>query len=171
MCERRKRWVWKMLGIFVFGKIPGIMACQTILKEIRIWAVMLVVSVALVNCTFDETILEESQEPEYTMTVEASMGGNPQTKALGFKDEKLVATWTENDVIYVFKETNFLGFLRPAEISTDGASCKLAGKMKVAPSIGDELTLNTSHRTAILLRTARWPISPRTVTTRWPRSR
>lgn len=130
-----------MLGIFVFGKIPGIMACQTLLKEIRIWAVMLVVSVALVNCTFDETILEESQEPEYTMTVEASMGGNPQTKALGFKDEKLVATWTENDVIYVFKETNFLGFLRPAEISTDGASCKLAGKMKVAPSIGDELTL------------------------------
>ena len=130
-----------MSGTFVFGKILGIMACQTILKEIRIWAVMLVVSVALVNCTLDEPILEESQEPEYTMTVEASMGGNPQTKALGFKDDKLVATWTENDVIYVFKETSFLGFLRPAEISTDGASCKLAGKMKVAPSIGDELTL------------------------------
>lgn len=130
-----------MSGTFEFGKKNGIMACQTILKEIRIWAVMLVVSVALVNCTLDEPILEESQEPEYTMTVEASMGGNPQTKALGFKDDKLVATWTENDVIYVFKETNFLGFLRPAEISTDGASCKLAGKMKVAPSIGDELTL------------------------------
>lgn len=117
------------------------MAFLTNLKKIRIWAMMLVASVALVSCTLDETILEDIQEQEYTMTVEASMGGNPQTKALGFKDEKLVATWTENDVIYVFKETNFLGFLQPAEISSDGASCTLAGKMKVAPSIGDELTL------------------------------
>ena len=43
-----------MSGTFEFGKILGIMACQTLLKEIRIWATMLVASGVLMSCTLDE---------------------------------------------------------------------------------------------------------------------
>lgn len=64
-----------MSGTFEFSKKLGIMACQTLLKDIRIWATMLVASGVLVSCTLDEPNLQESQELSYSPKIRRGKSG------------------------------------------------------------------------------------------------
>ena len=89
------------------------------------------------------------------MTVEATLGGDDATTRALSIDSKgaLNATWSEGDKVTVYKvnENTFTeyGTLTATNVSADGLSCTLRGKLTVeattAPAEGDELMLQFNN--------------------------
>ena len=82
-------------------------------KYIISLGVLLMAMVATTACSSGDTIIDEPinepiVKPEapktYTMTVQATMGGDAATtRALGFDGTNLIATWTKDDVVKVYR--------------------------------------------------------------------
>ena len=89
----------------------------------------------LASCTKDLPDDLLPADGRYSMTVQASKEG---TKALGFSDGKLNATWTEGDVVKVYQGNNEIGEL---SAQSTGTPTTLRGELTVAPSANDVLTL------------------------------
>ena len=88
-----------------------------------------------------ETVLPEQPVQEdgtYTLTVEASKGERPDTKALMFVVNNLNALWQKGEQVSVYKADEFLGTLTP---QNDGEGTTLQGKITGKVRKGDVLTL------------------------------
>ena len=102
--------------------------------NIRTLAVLLMASAAIVSCSVKEDIFEEEtiikEEPAkvYTLSVNATKGGDDEaTKALSLDGKTLNASWATTENIYVKKgDTWATGSLQP---DADAATATLKGKL------------------------------------------
>ena len=94
--------------------------------------------------TFVSCDKEESDQPlagkTYTMTVNATKGGNNVTKALDLDGDNITATWATSEHVYVQKGSTWAtGSLQPQE---DGTSTTLKGELShIDIEAGNTLTL------------------------------
>ena len=113
-------------------------------KNILSMAALLMASAAVFTaCSSDDNITgEQPANPtgKYTMTVNASKGGDATTRALSLEGKTLNATWAITENVYVKKGSNWAtGSLKP---QADGATATLKGELSgVTIAAGDELTL------------------------------
>lgn len=75
----------------------------------------------------------------YSLTIEASKGGDAKTRALTPGETSLVSTWETSDLVYVTKSgaSSSCGSLQP---KSSGATATLSGKITGTFAQGDELT-------------------------------
>lgn len=91
----------------------------------------------------------QPQQPQvYTMTVQATKGGDAQTRALADNGSTLTATWATTEHVYVQKgDTWVTGSLQP---QSAGTTAKLFGNLSgVAFAAGDNVTLQFPKSGAI----------------------
>ena len=116
-------------------------------RNIRTLAALLMAGAAFTACSSDDNISEQPANPAgekvYTLTVNATKGGDAQTRALEFSGEKLVAKWATTDMISVIKNSSYLGYLSPTNISADGNSATFTGTITTSDlNVGDNLILS-----------------------------
>ena len=124
----------------------------TMKKNILSLAALLIASATFVACSSDDNILNDQtintpndQTGKYTMTIEASKGGDVTTRALTIVNsagntEVLNASWVTSENVYVKKgETWAAGSLKP---QADGVTATLKGTLAdITIAENDELTL------------------------------
>lgn len=97
----------------------------------------------VIACTGIEQVdpIDEPDGPKtYTMTVKAAK--DVDTKALSLDGTKLNALWAENDAVIVVNSSNVeIGTLYAQDLSADGKSCTLKGRLDTAPADDETLTL------------------------------
>ena len=116
-------------------------------SNIRTLAALLMAGAAFTACSSDDNISEQPANPAgekvYTLTVNATKGGDAQTRALNLDGEKLVASWETTDYISVINKTksySLSGSLNPTNISADGNSATLTGTV-TGVAVDDDLIL------------------------------
>lgn len=132
---------------------------KKMMKPIQMMAALLVAAAATTACTSDDVVAGKPTENKtdapktYTLTVEATMGGgDAATRALGFDKGALIATWTEGDVVTVeeyiedggsgiSRVPEQYGTLKATDVSDDGRTCTLTGKVTSDFTKGKWLTL------------------------------
>lgn len=107
-------------------------------------AALLMAGAAFTACSDKDNIIEEqpTAAKTYKMTVDASMGGGAQTRALYFNSTSLDVKWASSDQVSVFPEAwsrTAYGALTAA--ASDNGSTTLTGDLTTAPSAGDNLKL------------------------------
>jgi len=118
-------------------------------KNILSLAALLMASAAVFTaCSSDDNVTSEqpaNPTGKYTMTVQASKGGDATTRALTLgrndADTKNVlnATWDANEVVLVYQGGSQIGTLHSAASSTNETT--LTGTLDSAPNTGQDLTL------------------------------
>ena len=122
-------------------------------KDIKILAALLIASATFVACSSDDDIISENQKPvnptgKYTLTINASKGGDATTRALSLDRNSentknvLNVKWASTDEVSVFPTSSWLtplGTLTAA--ASDNGSTSLTGDLTSAPSTGDQLNL------------------------------
>jgi hypothetical protein len=111
------------------------------ITDIRVFGMLFITTATMISCSSDNDITEEqhSDEPQvYTMTVQASKGGN--TRALSLDGSMLNATWTEGDAVRVYDSSRSTQYGTLNAQST-GASTTLSGTLYRVPTIGQSLLL------------------------------
>jgi uncharacterized protein YcnI len=120
----------------------------TMKKNILSLAALLIASAAVFTaCSSDDIISEQPANPtgKYTMTINASKGGDATTRALSLgrndADTKNVlnATWDANEEVLVYQNGSQIGTLYSAASTTNETS--LTGTLDSAPDAGQDLTL------------------------------
>ena len=122
------------------------MKMKKILSDIRTMAAVLMASATLAACSSDDNIIDEQPvQPKgqvYTMTVNATKGGDATTRALSLDNKTLNATWTTYEDVYVKKSDSnewASGTLKP---QTNGATAVLKGTFLISDlPIGSVLNL------------------------------
>lgn len=112
------------------------------LNNIRTLAALLMAGAAFAACSSDDNITgEQPANPtgKYTMTVNASKGGDATTRALSLEGKTLNATWAEGDKVKVYNSSN--AEIGELTAETSGASTKLKGDLNTLPTDGETLTL------------------------------
>ena len=119
------------------------------LNSILSMAALLMASAAVFTaCSSDDNIIgEQPANPtgKYTMTINASKGGDATTRALSLgrndADTKNVlnATWDANEVVLVYQGGSQIGTLHSAASTTNETT--LTGELDSAPDAGQDLTL------------------------------
>ena len=113
-------------------------------KNILSMAALLIASAAVFTaCSSDDNITSEQPDNptgKYTMTVQASKGGNATTRALSLSGSTLNATWATSENVYVKKGDTWAdGSLQP---QTAGETATLKGTLTgITPASSDVLTL------------------------------
>ena len=116
-------------------------------KDIRTLAALLMAGAAFTACSSDDNIANDAQQPvnptgKYTMTVNASMGEDAQTRGLYIDGKALKAKWYNTDQVSVFpaawSRTPY-GTLTAA--ASDNGTTSLTGDLTTAPTAGDNLKL------------------------------
>ena len=107
-------------------------------------AALLMAGAAFTACSDKDNIIEEQPAAArtYKMTVDASMGGGAQTRALYFNSTSLDVKWASNDHVSVFPAAWSLtpyGTLTAAE--SDTRNTTLTGDLTTLPAAGDHLNL------------------------------
>lgn len=100
---------------------------------------LLMAGAAFVSCSKDEETVVTDQT--YTMTVNATKGGDKATKDLSLDGTTLNATWAQGERVTVYNESraaNLGGYL---EAQSDGASTTLSGTLTGTVMAGDNLRL------------------------------
>jgi len=118
-------------------------------KNILSLAALLIASAAVFTaCSSDDNITSEqpaNPTGKYTMTINASKGGDATTRALTLgrndTDTKNVlnATWDANEVVLVYQNGSQIGTLYSAASTTSATT--LTGELDSAPDAGQDLTL------------------------------
>jgi len=105
-------------------------------KNIRTLAALLIASAAFSACSNEDSAIigeqpaSEQQAPQvYTLTIDASMDGGAQTRALEFEGTKLVAKWANDETVDVRFGATLLGTLTVSNVSADGKTCTLSGTL------------------------------------------
>ena len=122
---------------------------KKIINNIKTLAALLIASATFVACSGDDNITEEQpvqpvQPQVYTMTVDASKGGDAAdsrtTRALSLSGSTLSATWATTENVYVkMGDTWASGSLQP---QADGTTATLKGTLSgITISADDNLTL------------------------------
>jgi len=106
------------------------------MKRVFYW---LTLCVLLFSCVKEEPDPKPNfGRTNYTLSITASKGDRPDTKALSFDGLKLKATWAVGEKVNVFKGNVALGTLEAKEA---GETTTLSGTVTKAPKVGDELRL------------------------------
>ena len=95
---------------------------------------ILLALVFLAACAKEEDV--RLTDGRYTLTLNASKA--PVSKALNLSDNTLNASWTQDDIVVVYKGDDKIGELTA---QSTGTSTTLKGTLDEAPSINDVLTL------------------------------
>ena len=119
------------------------------ITDIKTMVSLLMVGVAFVACSSDDSIIEESQQPangKYTMTVEATKGSDDAvnsrtTRALSLDGKTLNATWAEGEEVTVYNETKKAALTGTLVAQSSGASTTLKGTLTGTIENGDQLKL------------------------------
>jgi len=112
------------------------------LNSILSMAALLMAGAAFAACSSDDNITgEQPANPtgKYTMTINASKGGDATTRALSLEGKTLNATWAEGDKVKVYNSSN--AEIGELTAETSGASTKLKGDLSTLPTDGETLTL------------------------------
>ena len=112
--------------------------------NIRTLAAVLMTSAALVACNKEYNATAEQTPQVYTLTIQAGMDSNAQTKALELDGTKLVAKWAEGDELTVQNlNTGAIlgGTLTASNVSADGKKCTFSGTLTGTISPDDDLLL------------------------------
>ena len=96
---------------------------------IRTLAAVLMTSAAFVACNKEDIATAEQTPQVYTLTIDASMDGGAQTRALEFEGTKLVAKWANDETVDVRSGATLLGTLTVSNVSADGKTCTLSGTL------------------------------------------
>lgn len=133
--------LWKLHG----NKEATIMKRIT---NIRTLATLLMASAAIVSCSVKEDIFEEEttikEEPAkvYTLSVNATKGGDDEaTKALSLDGKTLNAAWAQNEEVTVYNNTKKVQFDGTLKAQSDGSSTTLKGSLTGTIENGDKLIL------------------------------
>lgn len=125
------------------------MTMKKFITEIKTMVALLMVGVAFVACSSDDSIIEEPQQPangKYTMTVEATKcsddaAGSRTTRALSLDGKTLNATWAKDEEVTVYNETKKAALTGTLVAQSSGASTTLKGTLTGTIENGDELKL------------------------------
>ena len=114
------------------------------LNSILSMAALLMASATVFTaCSNDDDIIGEQPvnpaQKTYTLTVNASKGGDATTRALSLDGKALNATWAEGDKVKVYNSSN--AEIGELTAETSGASTKLKGDLSTLPTDGETLTL------------------------------
>ena len=114
------------------------------LNSILSMAALLMASATVFTaCSNDDDIIGEQPvnpaQKTYTLTVNASKGGDTTTRALSLDGKALNATWAEGDKVKVYNSSN--AEIGELTAETSGASTKLKGDLSTLPTDGETLTL------------------------------
>ena len=117
---------------------------KKIISNTKMLAALLMAGAAFTACSDKDNIIEEQPAAArtYKMTVDASMGGGAQTRALYFNSTSLDVKWASNDHVSVFPAAWSLtpyGTLTAAE--SDTRNTTLTGDLTTLPAAGDHLNL------------------------------
>lgn len=140
----------------IFLKIINYGNCmKKIFSTFSALAIVAALSMFTVSCSSDENFVSEPQQSNaqtFTINIPASFGegsravffddGDDNTK--GASKPVCEVYFTERENVYVYNATKkamLTGNLCPSEISDDGLSCVLTGKLKGTVDKGDELKL------------------------------
>lgn len=96
---------------------------------IRTLAAVLMTSAAFVACNKEDIATAEQTPQVYTLTIDASMDGGAQTRALEFEGTKLVAKWANDETVDVRFGATLLGTLTVSNVSAGGQTCTLSGTL------------------------------------------
>ena len=127
---------------------------KKLVYNIHFWGLLLMAGLAFTACSNDSDEIENNPaEPvtnnvlpntavTYTMSIEASKGeeaGSRDTRALSPNGTTVSSTWTKDDQVDVYKESEKVGTL---QAQSSGASTTLSGTLTTSElQIGDALTL------------------------------
>ena len=118
------------------------------ITNIRTLATLLMASAAIVSCSVKEDIFEEEtiikEEPAkvYTLSVNATKGGDDEaTKALSLDGKTLNAKWAQNEEVTVYNNTKKVPLDGTLKAQSDGSSTTLKGSLTGTIAAGDELIL------------------------------
>ena len=116
---------------------------KKMMTNIKTLAALLIASATFAACSNDDNIIGEQpaapSQQTYTMTVNASKGGDATTRALSLDGKALNATWAEGDKVKVYNSSN--AEIGELTAETSGASTKLKGDLSTLPTDGETLTL------------------------------
>ena len=120
---------------------------MTMKKDIRTLAALLIASATFVACSSDDNIANENQQPvnptpKYSMTVQASMGEEAETRGLYIDGKALKVKWYDTDQVAVFPDNwsrTPLGMLTAAASET--GSTTLSGDLTGSVAVNDNLHL------------------------------
>ena len=119
------------------GKENNIM--KRYMKSIRTLAVLLMAGAAFVSCTKDEEPAPAGKT--FTLTVNASKGGDNATKNLVLDGHTLNATWAEGEAVTVYNVTKSADLTGTLTAQSSGVSTTLKGSLTGTIEDGDELLL------------------------------
>ena len=119
------------------GKEDTIM--KRYLKSIRTLAVLLMAGVAFVSCSKEEETALVGQT--YSLTINASKGGDNATKQLVLDGHTLNATWAEGEAVTVYNVTKSADLTGSLVAQSSGVSTTLKGTLTGTIEDGDKLLL------------------------------
>ncbi len=118
------------------------------MKNIKFFslAALLIASATFVACSSDNDIIGENQQPanptgKYTMTINASQGEDPLTRALTTDGTNISATWTKGDLVSVYNVTKSAALGGTLSALSSGTTVKLSGELTGTIEAGDVLKL------------------------------
>ena len=117
--------------------------------NIRTLAAVLMTSAALVACNKEYNATAEQTPQVYTLTIDASMDGGAQTRALEFEGTKLVAKWANDETVDVRFGPTLLGTLTVSNVSADGKSCTLSGTLTGTIDKGNVLRFHYNYTSPV----------------------
>ena len=128
-------------------------------ESMKSWLFLMTAALIITACSSDDIAVNDDPQPAdtpvtYTLSIDATRTPDADlTRALSLEDKTLNATWTATDVVAVMKNTSIdtpdgpqskwaiVGYLKPANISSDGLSCTLSGSITGSIATGDNLQL------------------------------
>ena len=128
-------------------------------ESMKSWLFLMTAALIITACSSDDIAVDDEPQPAdtpvtYTLSIDATRTPDADlTRALALEDKTLNATWTATDVVAVMKNTSIdtpdgpqskwaiVGYLKPANISSDGLSCTLSGSITGSIATGDKLQL------------------------------
>lgn len=109
-------------------------------NNIRTIAILLLAGVTITACNDKDNYVEETEQHAYSLTISATKGVSPQTRALDESGITLKSTWAATDQVVVLNSSGTKIGTLTATASTN-SSTTLTGTLTSAPTAGDNLTL------------------------------
>ena len=116
---------------------------KKMMTNMKTLVALLMAGAAVTSCSSDNE-MDSPKAPAaktYTMTVQATKGGDAMTRALADGGTTLTATWSVDDVVEVWSEDGTTTKYGELTAATAGASTTLTGTLTTAPTDQETLTL------------------------------
>ena len=125
------------------GKSKEERTMKKMMTNMKTLVALLMAGAAVTSCSSDNE-MDSPKAPAaktYTMTVQATKGGDAMTRALADGGTTLTATWSVDDVVEVWSEDGTTTKYGELTAATAGASTTLTGTLTTAPTDQETLTL------------------------------